>query len=420
MKRLMLLLPVFFIFVISCTYIKQPVDIIEEKIPTDVVSEDLIEDSIEDIVDESIIIDFKKPFEPKEYEIKDAFPNLKFEQPLLLTNADDGSNIVYVVEKGGKIKSFKSNIETTEIFLDLSNKVNIDGSEKGLLGLAFHPNYKENGYFFVNYTDKNSTIISRYKRSQYNPNIGDLDSEEIILNFNQPFSNHNGGYLEFGLDGYLYIATGDGGGSGDPQNNSQNLKNYLGKILRIDVDSPSNEKPYTIPKDNPFAGNSEGYMEEIYAYGLRNPWRFSFDVARNLLIAADVGQDKIEEINIIEGGGNYGWNIMEGTEIYGKTKNIPDKLIPPIWEYNRSGGRSVTGGYTYFGTENPSLLGAYIYGDFISGKVWALWIDEQTNVENYELLDTDLMISSFGIDENSELYIVDFKGKIYRLNEKNN
>lgn len=224
--------------------------------------------------------------------------------------------------------------------------------------------------------------------------------------------------MEFGPDGYLYIATGDGGSGGDPQNNAQNRQNLLGKILRINVDNMENGLPYAIPEDNPFKGNSQGYREEIFAYGLRNPWRFSFDTHRDILIVADVGQDKMEEINIVENSGNYGWNLMEGTLNYRSSNTSPEGLIPPIWEYDHSLGRSITGGYVYYGEANPSLSGVYIYGDFITGRIWGLWMDRDNNVENHELLDTDLMISSFGLDQNGEVYIVDYNGRILELKTK--
>lgn len=353
-----------------------------------------------------------------EYTLTEAFPALEFEDPLLLT-PDGKTNKVYVVEKTGRIKSFDndSSVETAEIFLDLSSQVDAAGGEKGLLGLAFHPHYNENGYFYVNYTDETTTKVARYSRLD-DTDGGDFDSEEIILEFDQPYANHNGGHLAFGPDGYLYIGTGDGGSGGDPENNAQNTASLLGKILRIDVDHTEEDQLYTIPEDNPFKENTEGHKEEIYACGLRNPWKFSFDVERDFLIAADVGQDSIEEINIIENGGNYGWRIKEGTQEFNPVEPMPDDLIDPIWEYDHSVGQSITGGYVYDGEETPGLVDYYIYGDFISGKIWALKINLDETVENHELLETDLLISSFGLDAAGELYVVDFKGKIYQLAEE--
>ena len=360
-------------------------------------------------------------FDPFNYELVEAYPNLTFDQPLHYTTADDATNRVFVVERTGKIKFFENNKETTEaeIFVDLSSKIDSSGQEKGLLGLAFHPEFEENGYFYVNYTTEDNTVISRFTSNPVTLSEVDLASEEILMEFPQPYPNHNGGHLAFGTDGYLYIATGDGGASGDPQDNAQDLTKIYGKLLRIDVDTASGDKNYSIPEDNPYSKNSKDYAEEIFAYGLRNPWKFSFDEQRDILLAADVGQNAMEEINLIEKGGNYGWNIMEGTLEYEGSDEV-DKatLEEPIWEYDHSLGQSITGGYTYYGEENPSLNSVYIYGDFISGKIWGLWLGGDGQIENVELLDTDLMISSFGVDENDELIIVDFNGKLYTLNEQ--
>ncbi|WP_232219597.1 PQQ-dependent sugar dehydrogenase [Carnobacterium pleistocenium] len=360
-------------------------------------------------------------FEPLNYELVEAYPDLSFDQPLHYTTADDGTDQVFVVERTGEIKTFENNEEATEakVVVDLSTKIDFNGQEKGLLGLAFHPEFEENGYFYVNYTTENNTVISRFTTDPATLAEADLASEEILLEFPQPYQNHNGGHLAFGPDGYLYIATGDGGSSGDPQGNAQDLTKIYGKLLRIDVDTADGDKNYGIPEDNPYSGNTTGYVEEIFAYGLRNPWKFSFDENRDLLFAADVGQNAMEEINLIESGGNYGWNIMEGTMKYQASDDIDSaELEEPIWEYDRSLGQSITGGYTYYGEENPSLNGVYIYGDFISGTIWGLWLDENQQAENVELLDTDLMISSFGVDEQGELIIVDFNGKLYKLVEQ--
>lgn len=354
------------------------------------------------------------------YAVKDAYHNLSFEDPVVFTYADDDPTKVYVVERTGKIKFFgnSSDAETAMVFLDISTKIDTSYIEKGLLGLVFHPDFKENGYFYVNYTTSGSTVIARYSTYPGNPDFGDPSSERILLTFSQPFKNHKGGQLEFGPDGCLYIATGDGGSAGDPYNNAQNLKSYLGKILRIDVNKEDGGKEYGIPADNPFAGNKEGYLEEIYAYGLRNPWRFSFDRERNLLWAGDVGQDTREEVDIIEKGKNYGWRIMEGTlEFKPSTEVSIDSLTPPVWDYGRSEGGCIIGGYAYYGSSLSSLRGFYIYGDYISGRIWALKFDENNEPLNRELIKTDLEISSFGEDADHELYIVDFKGKIYRLVE---
>lgn len=350
---------------------------------------------------------YDNAFEPKAYDYARAFPNLTFEQPLLLTHRED---LIYVVEKTGKIKRFQNddNVSEFEVFVDLSNRIDSSASEKGLLGFAFHPNFEENGLYFVYYTNRQGSVIAKHSIEQ---------EEEILLTFQQPYANHNGGHIEFGPDGYLYIASGDGGSSGDPQNYSQNKASLLGKILRIDVDTSTQDKPYDIPSDNPFVGNTEGYMEEIFAFGLRNPWRFNFDEERDLLIAADVGQNKVEEINIIVNGGNYGWNFYEGTHDY-KPGNVDQStLIMPIWEYEHPIGKSITGGYTYYGENVPSLYGTYIYGDFMTGIVWGLWINQDTTVQNIELFKSPLKISSFGVDSKGEVYIIDYSGGIYRINE---
>ncbi len=349
----------------------------------------------------------------------EAYPNLTFDQPLEYRVAGDGSNRVFVVEKPGRILVFPndSQVEDAEVFLDVTSLVDSNASEKGLLGLAFHPDYQQNGLFYINYTDRNSTVIARYRVDPANPNGALPDSASILLSFPQPYENHNGGRLDFGFDGYLYIATGDGGSAGDPQNNAQNRGSLLGKILRIDVDNPAENLAYGIPADNPFAGNTQGWREEIYAYGLRNPWKFSFDQQRGWLWAADVGQDRVEEINIIKNGENYGWRIMEGSLCYPADADCDrEGLILPVWEYEHPTGRSVTGGYVYYGSAVPGLYGAYVYGDFETGLLWALWLDaSQTVLENRLLLNTGLNISSFGLDQNNELYVVDFNGSIYRI-----
>ena len=325
---------------------------------------------------------------------------------------------MFIVEQAGRIFVFdQKNAIEADLFLDISNRVNDNSNEKGLLGFAFHPDFKENGQFFVNYTTKNSTVVSRFTISKTNPNTADPDSEEIIITFNQPYANHNGGKLAFGPDDrYLYIAAGDGGGAGDPLKNGQNLNTILGKILRIDVDSHETGLNYSIPSDNPFKGNKEGYREEIYAYGLRNPWRFSFDTVTGKLWAADVGQNKVEEIDIIEKGKNYGWNIMEGSYCYDPPTGCnPEGLELPVYEYQHPLGESVTGGYVYHGNALGLLQNVYIYADFVTGYIWGLVYMEGQEVINLTLAKTDLNISSFGIDEDQELYFTAFDGKIYRL-----
>ena len=352
------------------------------------------------------------------FTVTNAFPGKSFKRPLEFQNASDGSGRIFIVEQGGKIFIVDSQKDSkAELFLDISDRVDDSSNEKGLLGLAFHPDFKDNGQFFVNYTTRNSTVVSRFTIARDNPNTADLGSEEIIITFKQPYANHNGGKLAFGPDdGYLYIAAGDGGGAGDPQKNGQNLKTLLGKIHRIDVDSKEPGFSYSIPPDNPFKGNKEGYREEIYAYGLRNPWRFSFDSVTGKLWAADVGQDKIEEIDIIQKGKNYGWNIMEGSYCYEPPSGCNlEGLELPIYEYQHPLGESVTGGYVYHGKTLSFLQDVYIYADFITGYIWGLAYIEGQGVQNFTLAKTDLNVSSFGIDEDQELYFTAFDGKIYKL-----
>ena len=346
-----------------------------------------------------------------------AFPNLTFSQPVGIVSSGAGSNSLFVIEQPGTIRVFENSqtVATSSIFLDLSNRV-LYGGEQGLLGLAFHPNYAANGYFYVDYVVDNPrrTIVSRYTVSTSNPNQAQSDSELVLLEIAQPFTNHKGGQLAFGPDGYLYIAMGDGGSGGDPFGNGQNRAVLLGKILRIDVNTPSGGRNYGIPADNPFVGNTLGYREEIYAYGFRNPWRFSFDTLTGRLWVGDVGQSQREEIDIVEKGLNYGWNIMEGSLPYAGGSQVGLEL--PVWEYGRDQGIAIIGGYVYRGPTATALTGSYVYGDYGSGRIWALTIGSTGTPSNTLLDDTTLQISSFGLDGNGELYVCAFDGKIYRFN----
>ncbi len=344
------------------------------------------------------------------YQLADAFPNLSFTQPIFLTHSGDGSNRLFVVQQNGIIKVFPNDSTATAAgtFLDLSGKISSPGGEQGLLGLAFHPAYASNGSFFVNYTAPNPlrTVVSRFRVSAADPLVAD-PLEEKILEIDQPYSNHNGGMIAFGPDGFLYIGMGDGGSGGDPLNNGQSLATLLGKILRIDVSGRTPNAAYLIPASNPFAGNVQGYREEIWAYGLRNPWRFSFDRGTGQLWAADVGQGSREEVDLIEKGKNYGWRIMEGFSCYNPATDCNQNgLTLPLVDYSHTVGNSITGGYVYRGSRRPELSGAYIYGDYGSRKVWALRVQGSQVQPDSLLLEAPQSVSSFGEDEAGELYVV--------------
>lgn len=352
------------------------------------------------------------------YQAIEAFPKLSFNSPVDFTHANDGSNRLFVVEQRGVIQTFENNTntETKSVFLDIVSRVS-SGGEMGLLGLAFHPNFKNNGFFFVNYTrnsPRRQTVIARFKA---NGQTADPSSEAILLTFDQPYTNHNGGQIAFGEDGFLYIATGDGGSSGDPQNYAQNRASLLGKMLRIDINSTTKGN-YGIPKDNPYTANTQGFSEEVYAYGLRNPWRFSFDSVTKDLWTGDVGQNKVEEIDVIIKGGNYGWKVKEGNSCYSGDCSQAN-LIAPVWEYQQGNdGRSVTGGVVYRGKKFADLVGKYFCGDYISGKIWALTYDGKIVTKNDVIANVGA-VSAFGQDANGELYMLNYgSGKIYTLAKK--
>ena len=355
------------------------------------------------------------------YEAVKAFPALYFQNPVEIVHAGDGSNRLFVLEQSGIIRVFPNNpnVAKADTFMNIKSKV-LSGGELGLLGIAFHPDYKNNGYFYLDYTADNPrrTIIARYQVDPNNPNKGDAASEQVLLEINQPYTNHNGGKIAFGPDGYLYISMGDGGSGGDPENRAQNRSSLLGKMLRIDVNNTANGKNYALPADNPFVGNQNGYSEEIYAWGLRNAWKFSFDPETGWLWAADVGQGKWEEISLIEKGRNYGWRIMEGKHCYNPSTNCDTTgLVQPIWEYSHSLGVSVTGGYVYRGTALPGLNGKYIYGDFGSGRIWALEYDGESSPINTQILQDQPSVASFGVDQNNEIMFSSFNGSIYRIRQ---
>jgi glucose/arabinose dehydrogenase len=338
-----------------------------------------------------------------------------FSQPLFVTNAGDSSGRLFVGGQQGRIWVILDSQVLPTAFLDIRARVNSGSNEQGLLGLAFHPQYEENGIFFVNYSATNGdTIISRFLVSA-DPNLADSTSEEIVLRVSQPYSNHNGGHLEFGPDGYLYIGMGDGGSAGDPQNNGQSLDSLLGAMLRIDIDSA---QPYAIPSDNPYANG--GGLPEIWASGLRNPWRFSFDALNGDMYIGDVGQNIWEEIDFLAGssqsGANFGWNYFEGNHAFeGQAPNSID-LIPPVAEYDHGNNRcSITGGVIYRGSQLPELWGVYFYGDFCSGEVFALVRNADSTWQSESVYNLPLLITSFGTDENGEIYLLDRNGGLFSL-----
>lgn len=342
-----------------------------------------------------------------------------FASPTHVTAAGDGSGRLFVVEQAGRIWVLRDGVPTAEPFLDIIPLVGSRGNEQGLLSVAFHPAFAKNGSFFVNYTNRDGdTVVARYSVSADNPDRADHESATVLLTVDQPAPNHNGGLLKFGPDGYLYIGMGDGGAAGDPWGNGQSLDTLLGKLLRIDVDGGD---PYAIPPDNPFVGQDDA-RPEIWAYGLRNPWRFSFDRATGDLFIADVGQNAQEEINFrpasSRGGENYGWDIMEGTACYDARTCDQTQLILPVATYGHSGaegGCSVTGGYVYRGAAFPQLEGVYLYADFCSGNLWTLR-PPFADGDNVLISKLEIRVSSFGEDEAGELYLTDRSGGgLYRL-----
>jgi glucose/arabinose dehydrogenase len=346
--------------------------------------------------------------------LSNYFPDQPFEQPVDIQSPQDGTDRLFIVEKAGVIKVVENTQSSVgSIFLSISD--NVDAAvEKGLLGLAFHPDFETNGYFYINYNPidtEDIARISRFKVSNDNQNIANSNSEFVVLEYNQPFVVHKGGQLTFGHDGNLYISSGDGGNS----NNGQDLQTFTGNILRIDIDNPESGLNYGIPNDNPFL-NDNNALNEIYAYGFRNPWRMNFDIVTGQLWVGDVGEGQIEEIDIIESGNNYGWSFFEGTECnFGSCDT--SGLTFPVFEYEHDGDSgSITGGYVYRGTLNADLIGKYIYGDFNSGKIWALDIN---TFDNELLFDTEIGISTFGVDKNNEIYVTGiYDGLIYKLEQQ--
>ena len=353
----------------------------------------------------AVVIESAQQFpDPTAYEWKPLVEGL--DRPVDLQSAQDGTGRLFIIEKYGAIRIFKDGQLSPQPFLNIDDRVNDDSNEMGLLGLAFHPNFEQNGYFYVNYTgDGGNTRISRFTA---NGDVADPNSEQVLMVIDQPFPNHNGGAVAFGPDGYLYLGLGDGGAAGDPFKNGQNTETLLGKLLRIDV---NNGDPYAIPADNPF-GN------EVWAYGLRNPWRISFDRATGDLWIGDVGQNQYEEIDYLPagspGGANFGWSVMEG--LHGYDGEAQPGLLLPVVEYSHEIGCSVTGGYVYRGSM-PEWNGVYLYGDYCSGSVSGLiLVDGQW--QSRVLFEAVATITSFGQDEAGELYFTSDNGSIYILAKK--
>jgi glucose/arabinose dehydrogenase len=348
-------------------------------------------------------------------------------RPLLLMGAGDGTDRIFAGSEYGTVQTWpnKSNADRMDTFLDIRERVQYDDrqNEEGFLGLAFHPKFKDNGEFFVYYSVKpteehpHQTVVSRFRVSHDDPNRADPKSEQVLLRIDAKYWNHKGGTLVFGPDGYLYIGLGDGGLANDPHGNGQNLNTLLGKILRIDVDHKDPGLEYAIPKDNPFA-NRKDARGEIWVYGIRNVWRIAFDKVTNELWAGDVGQDTWEEIDIITRGGNYGWNLREGLHSFGPKGSPPrPDIIEPIWEYNHSVGKSIIGGSVYRGKKLPMLDGAYVYSDYVTGQIWALWYDRHKKqvTASRTIQQKGQPILSFGTDDEGEIYFLTQAGGIYKF-----
>lgn len=369
------------------------------------------------------------------YKLEPAFPNLALERPVSLVVAADGSGRQFLVQQRGKILILPKDEGGAEakVFLDFTDRQMEakDGQfEEGLLGLAFHPKFKDNGKFYVCYSqqDFKRSVISELQVAKDDADKADVSTERVLLEIPQPYWNHNGGNLVFGKDGLLYIGVGDGGKRDDITRTAQNKFSLQGKILRIDVNGKQGNRQYAIPADNPFAGQV-GAREEVFALGLRNPWGISFDEAGNLWVA-DVGQDIWEEINIVEKGGNYGWSYREGARPFAIRTDAPPQdaqFIDPVHEYSHADGISITGGFVYAGKKLPKLVGKYVYGDWGSGRIWALQYDvaAKKKGENEKLFETELdakgkgrvQPTAFCQDVNGEVVVLDWNGKLFRLAE---
>ena len=372
---------------------------------------------------------FNLAFGQNDYYQEDKWPNLKFILPVAMHTAPDNSKRIFVIEQNGRIKVFKDSgnvgANDTSTFLNLRNRLpNGNGNETGLLGMAFHPNFSQNGHVYIDYTTNTNpvtTYISRFKLDSLNPNKLNTASEKRILQVPQPYSNHNGGSIVFGDDGYLYVTMGDGGSSGDPGNRAQNKSELLGKILRIDVNVPENGPAYAIPPDNPLVNNIQNWKKEIYAWGFRNPWKITKDHQQTTIWIGDVGQGAFEEIDTLRKGANYGWKILEGNAAFSPCNGCDTSNLEwPLATYGRSLGVSVTGGYVYRGSELVNLKGSYFYADFSSQRVWNLkkGIDGKYKNTLIPIGTPSGPISSFGLDYENELYTVRYSatnGKLLKL-----
>jgi glucose/arabinose dehydrogenase len=344
--------------------------------------------------------------------------------PVQVVSAGDGSGRLFVVEQGGTVRIVKNSVLLPKPFLNIADLLST-GGERGLLGIAFHPNYKNNGRFFVYFTRRGDgfLVINEYHRSSTNPDVATRVGARRIIIIAHPYANHNGGRMAFGRDGYLYIGTGDGGSAGDPGNRAQNLGNLLGKMLRININGSVGSRHYLIPASNPYVGRPG--LNEIWSRGLRNPWGWSFDKVSGDLWIGDVGQDRYEEIDravvsttrtSLGRGVDYGWRIMEGRHCYRPATGCNKAgLKLPVVEYSHSEGCAVTGGYAYRGTAVPALYGRYVFGDFCSGQIWTISRTAGAPATKTLLLSTSLNISSFGQDQQGELYVLDLGGTLYKI-----
>lgn len=356
-----------------------------------------------------------------------AYPNLSFKRPVAIAHPPDGSDRLFILEQPGRVLAFpnKPDVRKAEVALDITDKVLSRGNEEGLLGIAFHPRFKENGYVFLQYSTpkgdpgRRRNHLSRFQAAKDRTRILP-ESERLILEVPQPYENHNGGVLQFGPDGFLYIGLGDGGKANDPHENGQKMTTFLGKFLRIDVDREAGGRPYAVPGDNPFVGKA-GILPEIWSAGWRNPWGYHFDRKTGLLWSGDVGQDKWEEINIVRRGANYGWNVRESKHPFkGESR---EELEDPIVEHKHGEANSITGGCVYRGRRLPALDGVYLYGDFVTGNMWGLRHDGK-DLAGPKLLFTHPMkqIATFGEDQEGEVYWSSFEtkdqGALYRFKLK--